>query len=73
VVSSQVWKSIEDVPEDADLCVLINDAFGSYQIPFPCQFRQGCWLNARTGTALGAEPIGWVHWKHRQGKIWRSF
>ena len=44
---------------DVPMELLCQDRSGTYQLPFACLWRDGRWINAATGEAIGAEVVGW--------------
>jgi len=62
-------KPIEDAPTHTDLCVFVQDAFGLYQLPFPCRLDGRGLKNAQTGEVLHATPIGWKPWEQRNRRV----
>jgi len=60
------WKPIDDAPTGVDLCLCINDAFGPYRLPFPCQRKNGRWINSRAGVRIDVSPIGWTPWSETE-------
>lgn len=46
-------------PPGEDMEVLCEDHSGTYQLPFPCRFVDGRWLNTISGTPVEATVIGW--------------
>lgn len=45
-------------PEQA-VQVLCEDHSGTYQLPFPCRFVDGRWVNAVSGLMVEAAVVGW--------------
>ena len=39
--------------------LLCEDHSGTYQLPFPCRFHDGQWVNADSGSAVEARVVGW--------------
>ena len=70
----QGWKPVEDAPYEADFCICTRDAFGLYQLPFPCRRTKRRWVNARLGVSLKLEPLGWRDWNKRPRGVmtWRT-
>ena len=48
-----------DPPPDLAVQVLCEDHSGTYQLPFPCNFVDGEWRNANSGSAVTAAVVGW--------------
>ena len=48
-----------DPEPDQVVQVLCEDHSGTYQLPFPCQFIDGGWRNAETGSMVEARVVGW--------------
>ena len=46
-------------PNDQPLQILCEDHVGTYVIPFPCQWRDGLWENAKTSRRIEATVVGW--------------
>ena len=46
-------------PSDRSLELLCEDHNGTYLLPYQCQWRDGAWLNADTGSAIKADVLGW--------------
>jgi hypothetical protein len=46
-------------PEGIAVEVLCEDSSGTYVPPFPCEWRDGSWINPTTGQALQVEVVGW--------------
>ena len=66
------WKPIDDAPPETDICICIEDAFGPYRLPFPCQ-EAGRWINSRVGVCIDVSPLGWTSWLNRHARItWKA-
>ena len=56
--------------------VLCEDHSGTYQLPFPCLYADGKWLNQESGGALEATVIGWrlprMRYEERSGRSGRT-
>jgi hypothetical protein len=46
-------------PPNQPVQVLCEDHSGTYQLPFPCRFIDGTWLNHESGGAVEATVVGW--------------
>ena len=67
------WKPIDDAPPETDICICIEDAFGPYRLPFPCQRKNGRWINSRAGIRIDVSPLGWTPWLNRHARItWKA-
>ena len=67
------WKPIDDAPPETDICICIEDAFGPYRLPFPCQRKNGRWINSRAGVRIDVSPLGWTPWLNRHARItWKA-
>jgi hypothetical protein len=67
------WKPIHTAPAETDICICIKDAFGPYRLPFPCQRKNGRWINSRAGVRIDVQPLGWTPWQNRHARIaWKA-
>lgn len=48
-----------DPEPDEVVDVLCEDHSGTYQLPFPCRFDDGQWVNAESGSVVEARVVGW--------------
>ena len=48
----------EPTPQQA-VQVPCEDHSGTYQLPFPCNFIDGTWRNAESGSEVAANVVGW--------------
>jgi len=44
---------------DQPVEVLCEDQSGTYQLPFACRYRDGCWRNAESGGPIEAAVVAW--------------
>ena len=65
MMEKRLWKPIERVPFNQDVCLWITDSFGPYRLPFPCRKGARGWLNARKGVPITIAPLGWSEWDKR--------
>ena len=55
-------KSSERLPEDDRPCTVwadMDDGLGPYRLPFPCEYHDGVWHNAKMGFPLEVKIVGW--------------
>jgi hypothetical protein len=62
------FTSDRDPPGDVHLELLCSDFRSTYLLPFPCQWREGRYLNCITGEPLDAYVEGWRDWTERKPK-----
>jgi hypothetical protein len=55
------WNSTTPPEDGAIVFVIAEDDYGEYEVPFPVEFRDDRWWNARTGEELRAFVAGWRH------------
>jgi hypothetical protein len=61
------WKSLECVPLDEDVIVLVSDGQGEpYRLSFPCKLTQVGWVSSGKGTLLIVTPLKWRAYANRQ-------
>ena len=46
-------------PADQPMELLCEDTSGTYALPFACDWRNGAWVNSKTGAAIEANVVGW--------------
>jgi len=60
-----IWHFIQSpnaIPNDRDLMLAVADERGVLSLGFPCRWRNGCWVEAKTGRLVDLAPTHWRHW-----------
>jgi hypothetical protein len=61
------WKSLECVPLNEDVSVLVSDGHGEpYRLSFPCKLTEAGWVSSGKGTLLAVTPLKWRIYFNRQ-------
>jgi len=59
------WNEIASVPTERDVEVAVIDKSGRHPVGFPCHYKDGAWINARTRKQININPTHWREWKAR--------
>jgi len=51
------------IPDDCDPVVAVWDGDGFHPLEFPCRWKDGCWINAKTGRLVEVQPTHWRYWE----------
>jgi hypothetical protein len=63
------WKSLECVPLDEDVIVLVSDGRGEpYRLSFPCKLTHVGWVSSGKGAFLTVTPLKWRTFFDRQSQ-----
>lgn len=54
-----LWYAPDNAPENRPVHARASHVTGPYVLPFPVIQRGGRWFNARLGTELQVEIVGW--------------
>jgi len=68
-LSEENWRDDSAPTEGQTVRVLCRDKCGTYEIPFPVEFREDDWFNPSTRKPLADEVyiVGWRPWNDGRG------
>ncbi len=52
----------DPVPKNRNLMVAVLNHDGMHGLEFPCQFRDGIWIDMTTGRTVEVNPTHWREW-----------
>ena len=54
------WQSLDSVPLDKDVALLVTDGPGeTYPLKLPCRLTAAGWVSSAKGTPLAVTPVKW--------------
>ncbi len=65
--SFDLYRNDRAAPAGNSYQLLCHDQQGEYELPFPCRYVDGVWLNCGTGDPIRGQIVGWRVWPNTTG------